>query len=419
MFTIGGRAVSIFLIIGSTKFLTSYLSEAAYGQLALYNITAILPSTLFFAPLGQGITRFYPVAKEQQDIQAFHYQYQHIFNAGAKIVLVIGFIAACLCWFAGLRDWSISCILTAGLGIVSSLNTYRYGLQNSMRKRHLALSLEITERVFQQGLAILFLWLISSNPLMVIFAYFIASSVFYAINQHYYLKTFPEIRNKPPEAASNQYSVELLRYSWPFVLFGVFYWAQNASERWILDFMRSSEKVGQYAVLNQIGFQSLTLLYGSISYFLFPILLNRAGTTRQNRQFEDANNLNNWYLWFNILLTLTLAAVFYVWGPLIIRVLSAEKYVKLAGYLPAMVLAGGLFNFGQAYSNRFMLAFQTKKLLVPKITVSVSAVLLNFAGVYWYGLPGLVAAILCTQVIYLFALVVVWNSLRYRMTHLQ
>jgi O-antigen/teichoic acid export membrane protein len=101
IFTIGGRMLSVFLVIATTKFLTTFLSEADYGQLALYNITATLPSTFFFGPVGQGILRFYPIAKEKQQLGAFHRAYNTLHSYGAKAALAAGFFAALTCWFTG------------------------------------------------------------------------------------------------------------------------------------------------------------------------------------------------------------------------------------------------------------------------------------------------------------------------------
>ena len=195
------------------------------------------------------------------------------------------------------------------------------------------------------------------------------------------------------------------------MLFGAFTWAQTASDRWALELLCSTESVGQYAVLNQIGFQSLSLLIGSISYFLIPILYNRAGSLEQAGQFREANRLNNWYLCFNAVLTMGLCSVFWFFGAGVVRLLSAEKYVPIASLLPIMALAGGLFNFGQTYSMRFMFGLQTQQLLYPKIGAALIGVCLNFYAVSHYGLVGLVWAAVIGQMIYLIFLLTAWQFL--------
>lgn len=409
-FTIGGRIVSVFIVIAATKFLTTFLSEAAYGQLALYSITATLPSTFFFGPLGQGIMRLFPVAKEKNELAPFHHQYLRLYRRGAGFILGAGVVAAFICWFSGETKWAIASLLIAVYNVFNALNYFQYGLQNAARKRILALGLETGDRVLQQSLAIgLLLW-VSGDPLMVISGYLLAALVFSLVNHHYYQKSFPEIASPPAFEPKGRYSNDILQYSWPFIVFGIFFWFQNASDRWGLELLRSTESVGQYAVLNQIGFQSLTLIFGSIGYFLIPILFNKAGGLQNSQRVEEANQANNLFLWFNALLTFFLFVLFWFFGEEVVRLLSDEKYVEVvAPLLPFMVLAGGLFNFGQNYSNRFMLSMQTNLLLTPKILAAVVGCALNIAAAIFYGLPGLAAALILTQAIYVISLVIMWQ----------
>ncbi len=408
-YTIGGRFVSILLVIVTTKFLTTFLSETAYGQLALYNITATLPSMFYFGPLGQGILRFYPIANENREMGPFHRQFNRLFQKGAIVVLMAGFVFFIVFRCSGNPGWSMASLLIAMLSAVSAFNTFRFGLQNAARKRTLALGLETGDRVFQQALAILLLWLVCKDPLTVMVGYLISSLVFMAVNRYYYRQTFPDTQLTPRGSSGNQYEREILKYSWPFILFGVFFWIQNASERWTLEWLQSTEMVGQYAVLNQIGFQSQSLLFGSISYFLFPILFNRAGNLKNTRQLEHANRLNDWYLKFNLLLTATLFLIFWQFGEAVIRLLSHEKYISVAPYLPLMALAGGLFNYAQNYSNRYMMALQTRKLIIPKVAASVFGIIFNLAGTYWFGLKGLIISVVVTQAFYILIILIVWR----------
>jgi O-antigen/teichoic acid export membrane protein len=410
-FTIGGRILSVLVVIASTKFLTTFLSEADYGQLALYSITATLPSAFLFGPLGQGIMRIFPVAKGKNEIGPFHSQYLHLFRTGAGFILAAGVVSALVCWLSGEIKWAVACLLIAAFNVFNSLNVIQYGLQNAVRNRTLALGLETGDRVAQQAIAIGLLLFVSSDPLVVIVGYLLSSFLFSLINRHYYRQSFPDAQSVISEQRpQGDYAKDILRYSWPFIVFGIFFWFQNASDRWALALLKSTESVGQYAVLNQIGFQSLGLLLNSVSYFLIPILFNKAGNLQNSQRVEEAHQVNNLFLWFNALLTLSLFILFLFFGKEVIRLLSDEKYVKVAGLLPFMVLAGGLFNFGQSYSYRFMLSMQTHLLLMPKIVAAVVGCALNIVAVIFYGLPGLAVALILTQLIYVLSLIICWES---------
>lgn len=409
-FTIGGRILSIFIVIATTKFLTTFLSETAYGQLALYSITATLPSTFFFGPLGQGIMRFFPVAREKNEVGVFHQHYVRLYRRGTTLVIAAGAVASLICCFLAETKWAVACLLIAVFNVFNALNYFQYGLQNAARKRILALGLETGDRLLQQSLAIALLLWVSDDPLMVMVGYLLGSLIFMLINKYYYRRSFPETSSVSTLQPKGAYSKEILLYSWPFMVFGVFAWAQNASDRWGLELLQSTESVGQYAVLNQIGFQSLTLIFGSIGYFLIPILFNKAGNLQNKKRVEEANYMNNLFLWFNALLICLLFNLFWFFGQEIILLFSDEKYVKVAHLLPFMVLAGGLFNFGQIYSNRFMLSMQTNLLLVPKILAAVVGCSLNIISAIFYGLPGLAGALILTQMLYVLVLMICWKA---------
>ncbi len=412
IFTVGGRFVSILLVVGTTKFLTTFLSEKDFGQLSLYNSIATLPSLFFFGPLGQGIMRYLPIARENNEISIFDRQYTRIYQYGAAATLAVGLIAGVAFWYVGNKQWGIACLLIAILNMLNGINAYRYGLQNMARKRLLSLGLETGSRVLQQVLAIGLLLLITGDPLIALLGYGIASFIFLFVNQYYYRTTFPEIkteRTKQDKKTSVNYSRDILRYSWPFFLFGAMTWFQTTSDRWALEVLLSTEAVAQYTVLSQIGFQSLVLLFGSFSYFLFPILLNRAGKLQNDKQFAGANQLNNWFLGFNILFCGVIFLLFWRFGSVIIRFLSAEQYVAVADLLPFMAIAGGLFVFGQNYSNRFALSMQTTLLVYPKISTAVIGITLNILLVKLFGLEGLIMALIATQTAYVALLVIVWR----------
>ena len=326
------------------------------------------------------------------------------------MTLAAGLLFGSICWLAGETNWAFACIIIAALNVVNSFNTIWYGLQNVARKRTLALGLELSDRLLQQATAILLLLFVFHDPLAVITGYLFASIIFLFINRHYYQKSFPQ--NDFLETGDLEkvdYSKEILRYSWPFILIGIFFWIQNASERWTLEFFKSTETVGQFAVLSQVGFQSLGIIFTSINYFLYPILFNRAGSLKNNNQFNSANQLNNYYLLFILAVSFGTLAVFSIFSESVIRILTNEKYVGVAPLLPAMVIAGGFFYFGQYYTNRFMFSLQSDLLVLPKVLTAILGIGLNIAGTYYYGLPGLVYALLFTHVLYVAALMLRWE----------
>ena len=410
IFTIGGRMLSVFIFIASTKFLTTFLSEADYGKLALYNITAILPSTFFFGPIAQGVLRFFPIAKEQNNLNVFRSHLQYLYSRGGLFTLLIGISFALICWTTGEEHWALACLIITALNIVNAFNTICYSLQNIARKRALALGLETGDRLLQQSIAIMMLLFVFHNPLAIVLGYLIASVIFLFINWHYYLNAFPKVENTMSHPVKINYSKSILHYSWPFIVIGVFYWIQSASERWALGFFQSTETIGQFAVLSQLGFQSMGILFSSINYFLYPILFNRAGSLKTSSQFKSANKINDYYLFFIVIISFFTFMFFICFSKSIICLLTDEKYSSVAPLLPMIAIAGGSFHFGQYFANRFMLTMQSRLLILPKILTAIIGLGLNIVGSFYFGLTGLVYALIVTYSIYIILLILYWKT---------
>ena len=78
----------------------------------------------------------------------------------------------------------------------------------------------------------------------------------------------------------NKWRNEILNYSPPFGVWGVFTWFQLASDRWALKLFTSPSEVGVFAVLYQLGYYPVTLLTGMLVTLISPILFERSGDAR-------------------------------------------------------------------------------------------------------------------------------------------
>ena len=172
------------------------------------------------------------------------------------------------------------------------------------------------------------------------------------------------------------------KYSWPISVFGAFTWMQLAT----------TQDVGLYASLFQLGYYPMSIATGMAVQFLVPIIYQRAGDASDNRRNAGVDRLS-WRL-TGIALGLTgvvfLAAL--VFHAQLFRVFVAAEYASVSHLLPWMLLAGGLFAAGQTVALNLMSQMKTQMMIAPKLTTAALGVALNFAGAYWYGITGIVGA---------------------------
>jgi O-antigen/teichoic acid export membrane protein len=83
------------------------------------------------------------------------------------------------------------------------------------------------------------------------------------------------------------------------------------------------------------------------------------------------------------------------------------QYQSVSAFLPVAVLASGLFVVGQMLSLVPMVLGDSRSLLAPKVGTAILALLLNVAGAYLFGLPGVLWAGVLYSISYLTWLAVV------------
>jgi O-antigen/teichoic acid export membrane protein len=94
------------------------------------------------------------------------------------------------------------------------------------------------------------------------------------------------------------------------------------------------------------------------------------------------------------------------------RLLVATEYRGSSYYLPWVVLAGGLFAGSQVLTLKLMSEMKTSLLTIVKITTALIGVLCNVLGAIYFGMKGVVGALVVFSVIYFVWMVVIaQNSL--------
>jgi O-antigen/teichoic acid export membrane protein len=212
-------------------------------------------------------------------------------------------------------------------------------------------------------------------------------------------------------AVPGEWYPRIFAYAAPLMSWGIFTWAQMTSDRWALKTFTSSQEVGYYSALYQLGYYPLVLLSSVITQFIQPLLFKDIGDgsdpLRRTIARRRVLRLSAGALAVTLLLT---AAAFWLHEPLFALLVSAE-YRHVSGYLPGLVLSSGLLSSGQMASLFMMSKLKPQKLIVPKIATAVLGAGLNFLGAYWLGLPGVVfAGILFSLIYFIWMTILNWSE---------
>lgn len=384
-----GQVTAVLGSLAGVRLLTELLDPAAFGELALGMTVASLVNQAVLGPLSNGITRFYAPAQERGDLGGYLSAVRGLVLAATAVIAVMILLTGTGLLIAGRIEWiaiASAALVFAGL---SGCNTILSGIQNAARQRAIVAlhqGIESWARVLLA--AALLLWLgATSTVAMVGFA--LGVTLVLASQYMFFRKV---IHGERTVSDRSNWRQQIWTYSWPISIFGTFTWMQLASDRWALELFANTQEVGLYAALYQLGYYPMSIATGMAVQFLVPIFYQRAGDASDNRRNASVNSLS-WRL-TGIALGLTVAVFFaaLLFHAQIFRLFAAAEYASVSHLLPWMLLAGGIFAAGQTIALNLMSQMKTRIMIAPKLITALLGVALNFAGAYWYGISGIVAA---------------------------
>jgi O-antigen/teichoic acid export membrane protein len=385
-----GQTMAVLGSLVGVRLLTGFLNPAGYGELALGMTAATLVNQAILGPLGNGATRFYAPAVEEGDAG------DYLNAVGRLVFLATGIIAFLILLtdigllLTGQTDWVG--IATAALifAILSGFNSILSGIQNAARQRSIVALHQGFESWMRFLVATGLLWCLGATSTVAMIGYAVALCLVLGSQYLFLRRVFP--KHLTGANRDNHWREQIWKYSWPFSIFGMFTWAQLASDRWALAHFATTEDVGMYAVLFQLGYYPMSIVSGMTMQFWAPIFFQRAGDATDSRRTASVKSLSWRLTALTLVMTGCAAVVGFLFHAEIFQVFVAKEYRSASHLLPWMLLAGGVFAAGQTISLNLMSLMKAQAMMTAKVATAVLGVTLNFAGAYWYGTRGIVIA---------------------------
>lgn len=397
-----GQALATLGSLVAVRLLTGVLSPEVYGELALGLTLATLLNQVMLGPLNGAALRFFAPAREAGEPGPFLAALRRLLVKATGVAAALAAGTALALLLAGQTHWLGLGTAAFGFALLSGYNATLNSLQNAARQRtivawHQALY------AWAHSLAALglVLWLGVSSA-VAMWGYALSTSLV-LLSQFWFFRRImqPASAVEVEETLSQRWETRMLSYAWPFAAWGIFTWAQMASDRWALQMFSTTQAVGLYAVLYQLGYYPITILTGLMVQLVAPVFFQRAGDASDAARVEQVHTIN-WWLTMSVLLLTGLATLFAMGlHRFIFHWLVAPDYRDVSSLLPGLVMAGGLFATGQFATISLLSDVETRNLIVPKIVTAIIGVLLNIIGVIHWGLTGVVGAGIVAGAIYL------------------
>lgn len=395
------QIVSVLGSLVLVRVLTDYLEPSEYGQLALGLTVASLINQVVMVGLTAGIGRFYSIAIEEGDLPGYIRATLRLLAIAALVVMVISLVLLVVLFWLGYFQWmglvAAALVFSVFSGYSASLNS----MQNAARQRATVAVLSGVDALLKILLAVGVIQLLGHSGTAVIIGYTLSSLIVMGV-QLYLLRRLGSPQEKKKPQLHENWEMQIWKYSLPFSAWGVFTWAQQVSDRWALQNFGSTDEVGLYAVLFQLGYVPLGVATSFAMSLIGPILYQRSGNASDHTR-NTSVHLIAWRITFGGLLMTALAFVFtFLMHEWIFKLLVAARYRSVSYLLPWIVLAGGNFAACQMLALKLMSEMKSRAMTAAKISTAILGVSMNLLGALWFGVPGVVAALVIFSIINFF-----------------
>jgi O-antigen/teichoic acid export membrane protein len=398
-----GQVVAVVGALVGVRLLTEFLDPAAYGELALGMTAAALVNQVVLGPLGNGATRFYAPAVERDDVGGYLVAIRRLLlkaTGGIGLILLVAVVGLVATKRPDLIGITAAALVFA---LVSGCNAILSGIQSAARQRSIVALHQGADPWTRFLVAAALMLMLQTTSVVAMWGY-AAASVLVLTSQYRLFHKSVQARATASNAAP--WTDQIWAYSWPFSTWGIFTWLQLASDRWALERFQTTQEVGLYVVLYQLGYYPITMATGMAVQFLSPIVYGRAGDAKNTVRNQAVNQL----IWQLTALALGLTCIAslaaFAFHRQIFAIFVSKEYGSVSSLLPWIVFSGGLFAAGQTMALELMSLMKTRAMVGAKIATALLGVTLNVAGAYWYGTAGVVLANVLFSASYL-----VWMSI--------
>ena len=406
-----GQALAVLGALVGVRIMTELLNPTAYGKLALGLTMATLVNSIILGPLSSGATRFFAPALESNNLKPYLRSILNLLLNATGFILLIMILGAVGLFALQKHQWAIVLIATMIYAIMSGYNSVLNGIQNAARQRTVVALHRAIESWGKYSIAAIFiLWLGASSSVALI-GYCIAV-VLVLVSQSFFFKNKIIVKIKGLDRKKNDYQEQkkqILEYSWPFATWGVFLWAFMASGKWSLQFFSTTEEVGYFSVLFQLGYYPVITLAAMINQFLAPIYFQRAGDGTDLERVRGVYAIARRVAVLSLLGLIILVVILFFSHELIFRYLTAGGYSNVSHLMPFMVINSGLLVIAQFFTLALHNEKKTKFLILPKNIFYTIGSILIFLGAALYGMQGVIYASIFASLFHLIWIVAIFE----------
>lgn len=406
VWVIGGQlGVAAGSLVG-IKVLTHILTPNEYGRFSIANTIALVVGISLFSPLGQGLMRYWAIARERGRLETFASAANRFL---ALLVLLIVSIALLAPAALAMTPWNRWCLLT-GLCILSGgiagAGNVRMFVLTAIRKRKQVAVLSTMVALAKPLIGAFAAVLIVGSAEAVVAGYLLAATLLYFLIERVHgsivsAEAMTTHHRLPlPEGRAGAMGKEILAFAWPFFFWGIFSCMHQFCDRWSLMAFHGADVVGAFAVIGQLALYPLIFGANLLNTYFTPIAYELAGDPESAQSFRSANKALAAMTGCYMAGAAGLIVVFAVCHEPIVLLVSNAQYVAYSHLLPWLTLAWALYYLGQMVSNSGLLMNRPRIYMWPVIISALIAAGLTLILSAAIGPSGVVAGLALAGALY-------------------
>ena len=379
----GQLGLTLGVVLG-VKILTQVLDPVEFGRLSIANTVVLLIPVSLFGPLGHGFMRFWSISHDRGQVKEFILTANRYAGCLLLFVLAASLAFFVFCSFTGLLDYQG---LTAVSLIVGALKGY-FGLRLAVllgaRKRKIvALTNAGTAILNPLGAAFLVIIFVS-NADCAMWGYFITTLAILFVVEHCYKNFIKDdlnrsLSNRTNDINSDKMGKEILSFSWPFCVWGIFVWIHQSCDRWSLLAFHGADVVGAFSVVAVLAAYPLMFSSGFLLNLFMPVAYARAGDLGSSSALKSAYKFILVMIAVYTLGAMALIGFFIFFHEAIVLLISNAEYVKFSYLLPALTLSWTFFFLGETLAAFGFIVKKPKIYVLPKL---ISATIAAFGAFF-------------------------------------
>lgn len=388
------------------KILTRLLPAAEFGRLILANTIITFITMNFFNPFNQGVLRFWAISKERGQISIFFDLCKQFTN----YILASGIIFIAMFFFLTKfknTSWEFIIAIPLLVGIITGATGLKIAIFTAMRRRIIVAIFNVVIFLLRPLLAAMFIILVYPNANVAMFGYLLSAIIIFLTVTLLYSRISSSFiiansSHKERSFASRDLKKEILSYSWPLFVWGIFGWIYMVCDRWALKTFFDNETVGLFAVVSQLAIWPLFFCSSFLTSLFTPIAFHRAGDLKKSHLLRSAVKILILMVVVYIAFALVLIILFSFFHESIVIFFSSTNFIKYSFLLPELVLAWALFFLGQALTTFGLLFGRPHEYIIPRAVSSVVAGVSVFYFASKFGPKGVVHGLTLSGIVYVF-----------------